>query len=128
MNVLLRDLINVGKVAAFIDSIIVETETEKGYNEIVVEIIKRLKENDLYIKPEKCKWKVKEVGFLEVVIGSKGIKMEEEKVKGILEWPTPMGIKNIQKFLKLANYYYQFIKGFAAIARLLHNMVKKNQK
>jgi len=41
-----------------------------------------------------------------VVIGPEGIKMEEEKVKGILDWPTPKEIKNIQKFLGLANYYH----------------------
>ena len=84
-----------GKVAAFIDDIIVGTETEEGYNEIVAEIIKKLEKNDLYVKPEKCKWKVKEVGFLGMVIGSERIKMEEEKVKGVLEWPTPIGVKNI---------------------------------
>ena len=83
MNELLRDLINTGKVAVFIDNIIVETETEEGHDELVAEIIKRLEENDLYVKPEKCKWKVREVGFLGVVIGPEGIKMEEVKMKGV---------------------------------------------
>ena len=54
--------------------------------------------------------------------------MEEEKVKEVLEWLTLMCIKDVQKFLELTNYYCQFIEGFAAIARLLHDMVKKNQK
>ena len=85
INKLLRDLINTGKVVAFIDDIIVETETEDGYNEIVGEGIKILEENDLYVKPEKCKWKMQEVGFLGVVIGPKGVKMKKEKVRGVLE-------------------------------------------
>ena len=55
MNELLRDLINIGKLVAFIDNIIVETEMEEGHDEIVAEIIKRLEENDLYVKPEKYK-------------------------------------------------------------------------
>ena len=55
MNELLRDLINTGKVAAFIDNVIVGTETEEGHNGIVAEIIKRLEENNLYVKLEKCK-------------------------------------------------------------------------
>ena len=84
INKLLRDLINIEKVAAFIDDIIVGMEMEEGYNEIVAKIIKRLEENDLYIKLEKYKWKVREVGFLGVVIGPDRVKMEEEKVKGIL--------------------------------------------
>jgi len=44
---------------------------------LVKEILRRMEENDLYIKPEKCKWKVKEVDFLEIVIGLEGIKMEK---------------------------------------------------
>ena len=55
MNELLRDLINTGKVVAFIDDVIVGTETEDGHDEIVGEVIRRLEENDLYVKPEKCK-------------------------------------------------------------------------
>ena len=107
---------------------IVGTETEEGYDELVVEVIKRLEENDLYVKPEKCKWKVREVGFLGVVIGLEGIRMEEEKVKGVLDWLTPKCVKDVQKFLGLANYYRQFIEGFTSIARPLHDMVKKDKK
>ena len=128
MNKLFRDLINIGKVAAFIDDVIVGTETEEGHDELVGEIIKRLEENNLYVKLEKCKWKVREIGFLGVVIGPEGIKMEKEKVKGVLDWLTPKYVKDMQKFLGLANYYCQFIEGFASIARPLHNMVKKDQK
>ena len=105
MNKLLRNLINTRKVAAFIDDIIVGMKDEERHDELVAEIIKRLEENDLYIKPEKYKWKVRKVGFLGVVIGPEGIKMEEEKVKGVLDWPTSKYIKDIQKFLRLANYY-----------------------
>ena len=85
MNKLLQDLINTGKVAVFIDDVIVRTEMEEGHDKIVAEVIRRLEENNLYMKPEKCKWKIREVEFLRVVIGLEGIKMEEEKVKGVLE-------------------------------------------
>jgi len=128
MNELLRDLINIGKVAAFIDDVIIGTETEEGHDKIVTEVIRRLEENDLYVKLEKCRWKVREVGFLEVVIGPEGIKIEKKKIKEVLEWPTPKCVKDVQKFLGLASYYHQFIKGFASIARLLHDMVKKDKK
>jgi len=128
MNKLLRDLINIGKVAVFIDNVIVGTEIEEGHEKLVVEVIKRLEENNLYVKPEKYKWKVKEVEFLGVVIGPEGIKMEKEKVKGVLEWPIPKYVKDVQKFLGLVNYYCQFIEGFATVARLLHDLVKKNKK
>ena len=55
MNELLRDLINTGKVVAFIDDVIIGTEIKEGHDELVAEIIKRMEENDLYVKLEKCK-------------------------------------------------------------------------
>jgi len=54
INEILRDMINEGKVAAFVDNVLVETETEKGHNEIVEKVLKQLEKNDLYVKPEKC--------------------------------------------------------------------------
>jgi len=128
INELLRDLINTEKVAVFINDVIVGTETEEGHDKLVVEVIRRLEENDLYVKPEKCKWKVREVEFLGVVIGPEGIKMEKEKVKGVLKWPTLRCVKDVQKFLGLANYYRRFIEGFAMVARPLHDLVKKDKK
>ena len=116
------------KVVAFIDDVIVGTENKEGHDKLVVEIIKRLEENNLYMKPEKCKWKVREIGFLEVVIGPDGIKIKEKKMKGVLDWLTPKCVKDMQKFLRLANYYCQFIEGFVFIARPLHDIVKKDQK
>ena len=59
MNEILRDLVNKGKVAVFVDDVLVETETEKGYDKIIEEVLRRLEENDLYMKPEKCMWKVR---------------------------------------------------------------------
>ena len=49
---------------------------------------------------------MREVGFLGVMIGLERIKMEEDKMKEVLDWPTPKEVKDIQKFLELANYYH----------------------
>jgi len=80
MNNLLRDMIEKKEVAAFIDDVIIGTKTEEEHNEIMEEILRRMEENDLFVKPEKCVWKVKEVGFLGVIIGPDSIRMEKEKV------------------------------------------------
>jgi len=104
MNKLLQDLINTGKITSFINNVI-GTEMEEEHNKMVEKVVKWLAENNLYVKLEKYKWKIKEVEFLKVIIGLEGIKMEEEKVKSILDWPTLQGVKDIQKFLELANYY-----------------------
>ena len=54
INKILRDMINKGKLAAFVNDVLVETEIEEGHDEIVEKVLKRLEENDLYVKPEKC--------------------------------------------------------------------------
>ena len=128
MNEILRDMINEGKVAAFVNNVLVETETEEGHDEIIEEVLKRLEENDLYIKPEKCVWKVQKIGFLGVVIGPDRIEMEKEKVDGILSWPEPKNIKDVRKFLGLTNYYRRFIKNFTQVARPMNVLTRKDVK
>jgi len=113
MNEILRDMINKGKVVAFVDNVLVGTETEEGHDEIVEEVLRKLEENNLYVKPEKCMWKVRKIGFLGVVIEPSRIEMEKEKVDGVLSWPEPRNVKDIRKFLGLTNYYRRFIKNFA---------------
>jgi len=125
MNDLLRDLVEEEKVAVFIDNVMIATEMEEGYDEIVEEVLKRLEENNLFVKPEKCIWKVREMGFLGVIIGEDGVRMEKEKVQGVIEWPVPKSMKDVQKFLGLANYYRQFVKDFAMIAKLLHETTRR---
>jgi len=78
------NLINKRKVTAFVDDVLVGIETKEGHDEIVEEILKRLEENNLYIKLEKYIWKAREIGFLEVVIEPNGIEMEKEKMDGVL--------------------------------------------
>ena len=128
INDLLQDLINQEDTATFINDILVATDTEEGHDKLVDKVLRRLKENNLFVKPEKCKWKVREVEFLEVVIGLKEVEMQKEKIEGVLNWLAPRNVKEVQKFLGLANYYRRFIKDFFKIAALLHMLVRKEQK
>jgi len=128
MNEILRDMINEGKVAAFVDDVLVGTETEEGHDEIVEKVLRRLEENDLYIKPEKCAWKVRKIGFLGVVIGPSRIEIEKEKVDRVLSWLEPRNVKDVRKFLGLANYYRRFIKNFAQVARPMNMLTRKDVK
>jgi len=85
INNILQDLIDTGDIAAFIDNMLVETEDERRHNKVVEEILKRIKSNNLYLKPEKHMWKFKEINFLGLVMGIDGIKIQKEKVAGVLE-------------------------------------------
>ena len=127
MNELLRDLINSRKVEIFIDNVMVGTESKEEHDELVEEILRRMEENDFYVKPENCKQQVRKVDFLGVVIRLEGIRIEEEKVKAVLDQPVSKSIKDIQKFLGLENYYRRFVNFFVKIARPLHKLIRKKQ-
>ena len=71
---------------------------------------------------------MRKIGFLGVVIGPNGIEMEEEKVDGVLSWPEPKNVKDIRKFLGLANYYRRFIKDFTQVARPINMLTRKDVK
>ena len=128
MNDLFRDLINQEDTVTFINDILVATDTEKGHDKLVEEVLRRLEKNNLFVKLEKCKWKVREVEFLGVVISPKEVEMQKEKVEGVLSWPASRNVKEVQKFLGLTNYYRRFIKDFARIVAPLHVLVRKEQK
>ena len=91
-------------------------------------MLKRLEENDLYVKPKKCAWKVQKVNFLGVVMGEGKIEMEEDKVVEVLNWPIPKTVRDVRKFLGLANYYRRFVKDFAKLAQPLNNLTRKKEK
>jgi len=84
MNNLFWDLINQGDTTTFIDNILIAMDTKEGHDELVEEVLGRLEENDLFVKLEKYRWKVREVEFLGVVIGPKGVEMQRKKVEGVL--------------------------------------------
>jgi len=75
MNDILRDLIDMEDVVAFMDNMLVGTENEKKHDKIIREVLRRMEENNLYIKPEKYVWKVKKINFLGLVIVVEEIKI-----------------------------------------------------
>ena len=77
------------------------------------------------MKHEKCTFRATEVDFLGMIVRRDRIKMDQEKVKAILEWPEPKMVKGVRSFLGLANFYQRFIKDYAKVARPLHDLMKK---
>ena len=70
-------------VIVYIDDILIFMKTKEGHDKIIMEVLQRLKENDLFVKPEKCFFKVREVEMLSLIIGPDGIKMDPKKVEAI---------------------------------------------
>ena len=78
MNDIFHDM---SAVIVYINDILIFAKTEQGHNEIVMGVLCRLKENDLFVKPEKCFFKVQEVEMLGLIIGPDGIKMDLKRLK-----------------------------------------------
>ena len=80
---------------------------------------------DLRVKPEKSQFHQQEIEFLGYIISKDGLKMSPEKVRAIIEGPTPKSVKDVQSFLGLANFYRKFIRNYSHIATSLTDMTKK---
>ena len=88
MNDLLKNIIKIGDVVIFIDDVIVKIETKEEHDNIVEEVLRRIAENNLFVKLEKYVWKVKKIRFLGVVVGLDKVKMEK-KVQRVVNWQVP---------------------------------------
>ena len=80
----------------------------------------------MFVKAEKCKFKVRTVKFLGLSIGSNSVSINPKKVDGILKWPVPTKVKEVQSFLELANFFHPFIKDFSKIATPLYKLMCKD--
>ncbi|CAL1678277.1 unnamed protein product [Lasius platythorax] len=88
--------------------------------------MQRLRNANLRLQPDKCELLRHEVAYLGHIIGDKGVKPDPNKIKSIMEFPTPRTPKNIKQFLGLADYYRRFIPNFSKIAKPLTDLLKKN--
>ena len=116
MNEIFHDMSDVCVV--YIDDLMIFTsmDNQEEHDRIVLKVLRRLRDNDLFVKPEKCHFKVTEVDFLGMIVSHDGIKMDPEKVDAILKWPEPTNVKQVCAFLGLGNFYRRFIKDYAIIS------------
>jgi hypothetical protein len=109
MNDILRDLINEGKVIVYLDDILIFTEDLEEHRRLVRRVLQVLQDNRLYLKPEKCDFEKTEIEYLGVIISHNLMKMDPVKIKGVMEWPEPSTVKQVQAFLGFTNFYQRFI-------------------
>ena len=116
MNKIFHDMSDMCVV--YINDLMIFTpmDNQEEHDRIVLEVLRRLHDNDLFVKPEKCCFRVTEVDFLSMIVSCDGIKMDPEKVNAILKWPEPTNVKQVHTFLGLGNFYRRFIKDYAIIS------------
>lgn len=105
MNELFKDLIDGGHVVIYMDDILIFTETMEQHNILIRQVLQRLYDNDLFLKPEKCSFRQDKIEYLGLIISYDRIKMDPGKVAAIAEWPIPRRVKEVQSFLGFTNFY-----------------------
>ena len=125
MNDILHEEIATGHVVVYIDDILIFTDDINLHRQLTLRVLQKLRDNDLFVKPEKCKFEKSSVEFLGLIVGKDSISMDQSKVEGVKNWPVPTKVKHVQAFLGLANFYRRFIKDFAKIARPLTRLTCK---
>jgi len=116
MDVLFCNEIASGDVIIYMDDILIATTGSlNNYQKKVADVLQKLMDNNLYLKPEKCRFSQKEVDYLGIIIGKGEIKMDPVKVQAFTDWPTPTNIHEIRSFLGFGNYYKNFIQHYSYI-------------
>ena len=126
MNHILKDLTDRG-VIAYIDDIVIYAKTEEELVKLTKQVLWKLEDNRLCVNAKKCVFHSREVEFVGYAIGSKGVRMSNNKVIDILAWNTPRSVQEVQQFLGFANFYHRFIRSYSAICTPLTQLTKKSQ-
>jgi hypothetical protein len=108
------------------NDILIYNNSMEVHVEHLQKVFQRLRENKLYAKFEKCEFVVTKVDFFRHRITQESLKMDDHKVKVILDWEPPRSVSALRSFLGLASYYHKFIKNFTKIATPLINLLKKS--
>ena len=109
----------------YLDDIVIFSTTVEQHLSRLRDVLARLKKAGLKLKPSKCHILKKCVHYLGHIVSADGVKVDDDKIKCVVEWPTPVNLEELRRFLGIASYYRKFIKGFAHIAAPLHALTEK---
>jgi hypothetical protein len=124
MNDIFRTAID-NFVVVYLDDILVFSKNQADHPDHVKFVLKKLRENKLYVKLEKCIFSATSIEFLGFMISPEGVSMAPSKTGDIHSWPAPRDLGDVQCFLGFANFYRKFIKNFAGVASSLTDLSKK---
>jgi hypothetical protein len=126
MNALFREELRQDWLSIYMDNILIHTKSDLPYHQTRVhQILDKLCKHNLFLKPEKCIFKQKEVEFLGVILGHNTIRMDPAKVQGVADWKPPRTVRDVRAFLGFTGYYQYFIKDYSKITRPLIHLTKK---
>jgi len=116
MDSIFMDLIKGCIVIIYMDDMFIFDKDLKNLEVNTKQVLQHCCNNNLYLKPSKCKFSKTKIEYLRMIIEEGKISMSPSKLKGIQDWPVPTTVKQVQGFLGFGNFYRQFIKKFSEIA------------
>jgi len=105
MNNIFRDMLDKGWIIIYMNDILIFSADPEEHRQRTLQVLERLREHDLYLKAEKCKFDIQEVEFLGLIIKLDQLTMDPTKLAGIREWPAPTTVKGVRSFLGFGNFY-----------------------
>ena len=113
-------------VIVYLDDILIYTEDPgQGHVEAVRWVLDVLRRHGLFANLKKCRFHKDEVRFLGYIVSAQGVRMEDERIEAVKNWPEPTSVRDIQVFIGFANFYRRFIRGFSRIAAPLTLLLKQ---
>ena len=124
MDNLFEDYIVEGWLVIYMDNLLIYSLDQELHDECTQKVLQCFQEQEMYLKLEKCTFSAKEVEYLGMIVGKRGIQMDPVKLKAIWEWSPLANIKAIWFFFRLCNFYWKFIPSFSDIAHPLLDLTK----
>ncbi len=126
MDTIFQELTATREVVIYMDDILIATPSNLDHHRNVVhQVLDKLEEHDLFLKPEKCTFEAPEIKYLGLVIGGGKVQMDCVKVQGVNGWQRPKNLTELRGWTGFINFYRRFIKGFSKITRVLNELTKK---
>ena len=127
MNSIFQELLHKEVLANYMDDFIIPARTMEELEERTIRFLKIAEKHNLCFKWSKCDFNMEEIPILGIIVSKEQIKMEQEKIKAVKEWKTPIKVKDVESFLGFANFYRRFIQNFSHIAKPLNELKGKKE-
>lgn len=128
INKIFEKLIAAKKIVVYVDDILLASQTVEEHLEILREVFMLLKENDMELRLDKCKFLVEQMNYLGYKVNAEGLHPNNDNVQGIIDYPIPANVKQVQRFLGMCSYFRKFVEGFSVIAKPLYDLLKKEAR
>jgi Reverse transcriptase (RNA-dependent DNA polymerase) len=123
MDSIFSKMIKGRKVIVYMDDILIFAESQEELRKWTKQVLQRLREHDLFLKPKKCEFNKSTMEYLGLIIQEGKLSMDPVKLSGIQDWPTPTLVKQVRGFIGFANFYRRFIKKFSKLVLPLNNLL-----